>query len=196
MPCVRSSSRIAEGQPASRPPPRGFLEFRAHVAEPKPGARTPGALAREALGAATDAAALARATELVRGHEVGPWPTAAPVLEKVAERIGELAKSPLVISPAARREQAQSLLAEAQGEVFAEPVGRLHRAAIRGERLRVLEDGPRGGREGLPRRGRMRFAAGARRRTRWPAPCSRRCWLPCSPVWKSRRRARRSPRCS
>jgi hypothetical protein len=45
------------------------------------------------------------------------------VLEKVAERIGELAKSPLVISPAARREQAQSLLAEAQAEVFAEPVG-------------------------------------------------------------------------
>jgi hypothetical protein len=45
------------------------------------------------------------------------------VLEKVAEKIGELAKSTLVISPAARREQAQSLLGEAQAEVFAEPVG-------------------------------------------------------------------------
>jgi hypothetical protein len=45
------------------------------------------------------------------------------VLEKVAERIGELAKSPLLISPAARREQAQTLLAEAQAEVYAEPVG-------------------------------------------------------------------------
>jgi hypothetical protein len=44
------------------------------------------------------------------------------VLEKVAERISELAKSPLVVSPAARRERAQTLLAEAQAEVFAEPV--------------------------------------------------------------------------
>jgi hypothetical protein len=115
--------RIADGQPAARPLPRGFLEFRSHVAEPGADARTPGALAREALGAAGDAAALARAAELVQRHEIGPWPTAAPVLEKVAERIGELARSPLVVSPAARREQAQSLLAEAQGEVFAEPVG-------------------------------------------------------------------------
>ena len=115
--------RIAEGQPASRPLPRGFIEFRAHVAVPEPGAQTPGALAREALGAATDPQALSRASELVRRHEIGPWPTAAPVLEKVAERIAELAKSPLLISAAARREQAQSLLAEAQGEVFAEPVG-------------------------------------------------------------------------
>jgi len=114
--------QIAEGQPAARPLPRGFIEFRSHVAEPGPGARTPGALAREALGPVTDATALSRATELVRRHEIGPWPTAASVLEKVAERIGELAKSPLVISPAARREQAQSLLAEAQGEVFSEPV--------------------------------------------------------------------------
>lgn len=115
--------RVAEGQPASRPLPRGFIEFRARVAVPKPGARTPGALAREALGAATDSQTLARAVELVRRHEVGPWPTAAPVLAKVAERIDELAKSSLVISAAARREQAQSLLAQAQGEVFAEPVG-------------------------------------------------------------------------
>ena len=43
--------RIAEGQPASRPLPRGFIEFRAHVAEPAPGAQTPGELAREALWA-------------------------------------------------------------------------------------------------------------------------------------------------
>jgi hypothetical protein len=116
--------RIAERQPASRPLPRGFIEFRAHVAEPKPGAQTPGELAREALGGAADAQALVRrAEELVRSHELGPWPTAGPGLEKLAERIGELAKSPLVISPAARREQAQSLLAEAQAEIFAEPVG-------------------------------------------------------------------------
>ncbi len=115
--------KVAEGQPASRPLPRGFIEFRAHVAEPKPGAQTPGELAREALGGAADKPALARAEELVRSHEIGPWPTAGPGLEKLAERISELAKSPLVISPAARREQAQSLLAEAQGEIFAEPVG-------------------------------------------------------------------------
>jgi hypothetical protein len=115
--------KIAEGQPASRPLPRGFIEFRAHVAEPAPGAQTPGELAKEALGGAADAQALRRAEELVRGHQLGPWPTAGPGLEKLAERIGELAKSPLVVSPAARREQAQTLLAEAQGEIFAEPVG-------------------------------------------------------------------------
>jgi hypothetical protein len=115
--------QVAQGQPASRPLPRGFIEFRAHVAAPTPGAKTPGALAREALGAAAEPQSLAQAADLVRRHEVGPWPTAAPVLEKIAERIGELGKSSLVVSPAARREQAQSLLAEAQAEVFAEPVG-------------------------------------------------------------------------
>jgi hypothetical protein len=113
--------KVAEGQPAGRPLPRGFIEFRAHVAEPKPGARTPGGLAEEALGASIDAKALAHAIELVRKHEVGPWPSGAPGLEKVAERIQELAKSPLVVSPAARRERAQSLLVEAQAEIFAEP---------------------------------------------------------------------------
>ena len=39
-------------------------------------------------------------------------------------------------------------------------------------------------------------ARARRRRTRSLARCSRRCWLRCSPVWKSRRRARRSLRCS
>jgi hypothetical protein len=116
--------RIANGQPASRPLPRGFIEFRAQVAEPAAGAKTPGELAREALGGKqTDQAALARAAELVRQHEIGPWPTAGPALEKLAERIGELAKSPLVVSAAARREQADSMLGEAQAEIFAEPVG-------------------------------------------------------------------------
>ncbi len=114
--------KIAAGQPASRPLPRGFIEFQARVASPKPGARTPGELAQEALGKATDAKSLARAVELVRTHEVGPWPAATPALEKVAERIHELAKSPLVVSPAARRERAQTLLADARAEVFAEPV--------------------------------------------------------------------------
>lgn len=113
--------KIAAGQPASRPLPRGFIENRAHVAVSKPGALTPGALAQEALGTTTDAKALARAVELVRTLEIGPWPTASAVLEKVAERIQELAKSPLVVSPAARRERAESLLAEAQAEVYAEP---------------------------------------------------------------------------
>jgi hypothetical protein len=117
--------RIAEGQPASRPLPRGFIEFRAQVAEPAAGAKTPGELAREALGGGkqTDKAALARAAELVKQHEIGPWPTAGPALEKLAERIGELAKSPLVVSAAARREQADSMLGDAQAEIFAEPVG-------------------------------------------------------------------------
>jgi hypothetical protein len=117
--------RIAERQPASRPLPRGFIEFRARVAEPAEGARTPGALAREALGGGAGQPALGQAAELVRNHQIGPWPTAGPALEKLAERIGELAKSPLVISPAARREQGQSLLAEAQAEIFAEPLGAL-----------------------------------------------------------------------
>jgi hypothetical protein len=113
--------RIADAQPASRPPPRGFVEFRAHLAEAGAETRTPGELAREALGTPEDPKALARAAELVRVHELGPWLAAAPPLEKLAERMVELAKSPLLVSPAARREQAQSVLEEAQAEVFAEP---------------------------------------------------------------------------
>jgi hypothetical protein len=113
--------RIAESQPAERPLPRGFGEFRAHLAEPAAQARTPGELAREALGAQAQADSLARAAELVRQGELGPWPAATAVLEKIAEGIHELAKSPLLVSAAARREQAQRVLAEAQGDVFGEP---------------------------------------------------------------------------
>jgi hypothetical protein len=113
--------RIADAQPASRPLPRGFVEFRSHLAESAADAKTPGELAREALAAGLGAEALARAVDLVARHEIGPWPAATPVLEKVAERIGELAHSPLVVSGAARREQAQGLLGDALGEVFAEP---------------------------------------------------------------------------
>jgi len=115
--------RIAGQQPAARPLPRGFIEFRARVAEPAQGSLTPGELAQAALGAGLDARALARAGEMVRQHAIGPWPSGLPVLEKLAEKIQELAKSPLVVSPAARRERAQSLLGEAQAEVFAEPAG-------------------------------------------------------------------------
>ena len=114
-------------------------------------------------------------------HEIGPWPAAAPVLEKVAERIGELAKSPLVVSPAARREQAQSLLAEAQAEVFAEPVaahtaqrfeesayvlwktGREQDAKACLAAAQAFRAGAAGGEPGRPRAARDGAGSGARR---------------------------------
>jgi hypothetical protein len=112
--------RIADAQPAARPLPRGFVEYRAHLTEGA-GDATPGGLVRAALGKASGAALLSRTAELVKTHTLGPWPPASAPLEKIAERIAELAKSTLVVSAAARREQVQQILADAQGEIFAEP---------------------------------------------------------------------------
>jgi len=113
-------ARVAGVQSPKRPPPRSFTESRSRVATAPEGARTPGEIAREALGPAAPALG-DRAAELLRAREVGPWPPENRALQATAEKIAELQKSELVVSPAVRREQADGIIDEALEELYAEP---------------------------------------------------------------------------
>jgi hypothetical protein len=115
-------ARAAQAQPADRPLPRGFVEWRGQLAEAPQGARTPGEIVRAELGdVEAEPSLLRRAAERVRAHALGPWPPPAEALHGVAERLGEAAQGRLVVSEAQRREQLDAVLDGALDELFAEP---------------------------------------------------------------------------
>lgn len=111
--------RCAAAHPADRALPRAFLEWRSKLAAAPAGAPAPGALARRALADDVTPERLARAAELARAREIGPWPPAdvAP-LREAAERIGDAAKSQLVVSDAQRREQVDAVLRDAARQAY------------------------------------------------------------------------------
>lgn len=114
--------RIVAAQPADRPAPRSFAEWRGELTAAPEGAATPGELAREALGEGSGGT-VKRAVELVQAGELGPWPPSAEALQTLAERISEAAESRVIVSGAARAERARDVLREGLAELFAEPAG-------------------------------------------------------------------------
>ncbi len=112
-------ARCAARQPASRPLPRGFAEWRGKLA-PGDGALAPGLQVRAALGACGDAAALGRVAARIRDGALGPWPPAAEALQPLASRFEELRNSSLVVSEHQREEQAEAAIGEAQSSIFDE----------------------------------------------------------------------------
>jgi hypothetical protein len=114
-------ARCAQAHPASRPPPRAFSEWRAQLAAPAAGARTPGELAREALGAQAEPARVRRAAEQVRAGALGPWPPAPELLQPLADRLLEVARGTIIVSGARRREELDRVLEEALAGLFAAP---------------------------------------------------------------------------
>jgi hypothetical protein len=118
--------RIAAYQPADRPAPRAFAECRSRVASPPAGARTPGELAREALGTEAGDAddALGRAIELVRNQTIGPWPPAREVLQEAAQRLNDVSEGVVVVSGAARQEQVDAALDKAAEQIFEPDFGK------------------------------------------------------------------------
>jgi hypothetical protein len=113
--------RAAARHPADRPPPRGYAEWRAHVAAPPEGARTPGELAAEALGGEASPERVRRAAELVRTGALGPWPPAPEELQALAEKVLEGAKGQVIVAPEVRREQAARAIDEAVERIYAGP---------------------------------------------------------------------------
>ncbi len=114
-------ARIASEQPADRPLPRGFTEWRARVATPEAdAAATPGELARAELGAEGGEGDATRAAELVRERELGPWPPAGEALQRIAERLGEAGKGRIIVPGARRRGQVAQLFDGALVELFGE----------------------------------------------------------------------------
>jgi len=106
-------ARELAAHPPDRPLPNHFAEWRAELCAAPEGAKTPGELAAEALGAEATPERLRRAVELVRAHELGPWPPAAEVLEPLAQRLLESGKGQIIVAAAARREQVARAIDEA-----------------------------------------------------------------------------------
>jgi hypothetical protein len=103
-------------QPKDRPPPRGFAEWRSHVAVA--GAKLPGELAEAAIGASVGEADLRACVALVEEGRVGPWPPAREPVLALVEQVRTDLGSPLVVSEATRRERIESRLSAALGEIF------------------------------------------------------------------------------
>jgi len=116
-------ARVATIEPKGRSAPRMFSEWRSDLTRCAEGTPTPGELAREALGASEDPADLDRALELVREGQVGPWPPAPDLLQAIVAKLDELAEGTLIVSPEARREQADGVLADALPRIYVEPHG-------------------------------------------------------------------------
>lgn len=116
--------RIAAAQPADRPLPRGFVEWRGQLTDAPQAARTPGEIVRaELTGVQAEPSLLRRVAEQVRAHALGPWPPPADALHGLAERLGEAARGQVILSGAQRRQQLDAVLDEALDELFAEPFG-------------------------------------------------------------------------
>jgi hypothetical protein len=112
-------ARAASAQPADRPLPRGFGEWRTQVAAPPESAKTPGELAAEALGAESTPERLRRATELVRARELGPWPPPGELLQELATRLGESAQGTIIVAEPIRRQQVARILDDAAESAYA-----------------------------------------------------------------------------
>jgi hypothetical protein len=107
----RLLASAAEAQPADQAPPRAFSEWRTRLTRSPEGTAAPGDLAREALGG--EGGSLARALELVRERQAGPWPPPEAALRPVVQRLQELAEGRIVVSGAQRRERIDAILREA-----------------------------------------------------------------------------------
>ncbi len=129
----RLLAEAARAHPAEKSLPRDFSESRGRLTRSPEGARTPGELAREALGA--DGGSLARAAELTRERQIGPWPPSEEILRSVAERLQELLEGKIIVSGAQRRERIDAVLGDTLGAAYdaagsARMVGRFEETAF------------------------------------------------------------------
>jgi hypothetical protein len=112
-------ARLADRRDPERPVARSFAEWRSHLTAGAADARPPGELAREALAAGEATGALDVVAELVRKGELGPWPPARPVLERIAARLREAVEGRVIVSGATRRERIRAALDACVAEAFA-----------------------------------------------------------------------------
>jgi hypothetical protein len=106
-------ARAAAAQPADRALPPAFEEWRSRVARPPEGARAPGVLAREALGASADLTSGRAVAERVKAGALGPWPPPFDALRALAEKVRQTAESPLLVDDQQRRGQVENVIGDA-----------------------------------------------------------------------------------
>jgi hypothetical protein len=109
----------ADHQSRDRSAPRAFVEFRSRLCDVPPDTKTPGALAREALGPdADEREGLEKATAWMRDATLGPWPPPRERVQGLIDRLQEIAKGVVIIGSAARDEQIDAALTEALGGIY------------------------------------------------------------------------------
>jgi hypothetical protein len=114
-------ARAAAAHPADRPVPPDFRDWRGHLTGDA-SAVTPA----EQVAAALEPGPPGKVeTVLVRiaAGLLGPW-AQGEVLQRAAERLGELGESRIIVSPAQRQAQAEEILSEALDEAYAGEGGR------------------------------------------------------------------------
>jgi hypothetical protein len=141
-------ARAAAAQAADRALPQAFEEWRSRVARPPEGARPPGELAREALGAGADLAAAREVAQRVTEGGLGPWPPPFEALRALADRVRQAGESPLLVNEQQRRAQVENVIGDALDERFAGAAGetaaqRLEEAAHAAWRRGAADDARR-----------------------------------------------------
>jgi hypothetical protein len=110
-------ARAAAHQASDRSVPRQFGEWRTRLSEVPAGTQTPGAIARDALaGTAVD---LALASGWVRDGGLGPWPPPIERVQPLIEKLDEIAKSVVIVTGAARREQVDRAVEDSLDAIYA-----------------------------------------------------------------------------
>ncbi|MGH0034697.1 MAG: hypothetical protein ACQGVK_06680 [Myxococcota bacterium] len=116
-------ARAVAAQPADRPFPGHFAEWRVRIVGDAEGEATPGDQVAAALEVEVSPAQLQRAADSVRSGAVGPWPPSRSELALLAERVKEGAQSGLVLSGAQRRGRLNDLVAAQAESVYAGDFG-------------------------------------------------------------------------
>ncbi len=117
--------RAVAAQPADRPPPRSFAEWRSRLLRAAEAAQTPGEVLAGRLQVPAEPARVRRVAERVREGGLGPWPPPRDRLREEEERIRAAMASGLVLSGSQRGERLRDLVREAAERLFAEEGGRL-----------------------------------------------------------------------
>ena len=136
-------ARAAAHQASDRSAPRQFAEWRTRLCEVPPGTQTPGALAREALGAGA-AVESEVVCGWVREGVLGPWPPPIARVQPLIERLDELAKGVVIVSGAARRGAGRSRGRAGARRDLLRGRTRPGRGSVRRDRVRVVAERPRG----------------------------------------------------
>ena len=110
-------ARAAAHQATDRSAPRNFNEWRTRLSDAAPGTRTPGEIARGALG---DPGAVDRAlvSGWVKDGVLGPWPPPIERVQPLIERLDELSKGVVIVSGAARHEQVDRAVDDALEAIY------------------------------------------------------------------------------
>ena len=112
--------RVAAEQPADRPPPRSFAEWRSRLVGVAEDARSPGEELAAKLRVAPEPARIRRVAERVREGRLGPWPPPPDRLREEEERLRAAMATGLVLSGVQRTERLRDLVREAAERLLAD----------------------------------------------------------------------------